>query len=88
MIEKFNDDCSYDFFFDQTAKNGLWKFLKEMNMDLSTDIKFDKKVYGKYRCVCGQPIKKGFLLHNRRNGKTCVVGNQCYGYIKDYLGWK
>ena len=59
MIEKFNDD--YDFYFKAKGnKDGLGKFLKEMNMDLSTDIRYDKIVYGNRKCVCGQPIKKDF----------------------------
>ena len=88
MIEKFNDDYYYTFGFEkQNAKRGLKKFLAETKMDLSTDIAFGKKVYGDYKCVCGQPIKKGFCLYNKRNGKVCVVGKQCYAYIKDYLGW-
>ena len=87
MIEKFNDD--YDFYFKAKGnKDGLGKFLKEMNMDLSTDIRYDKIVYGNRKCVCGQPIKKGFRLYNQRNDRVCVVGKRCYGYIKNYLGWK
>ena len=86
MIEKFNND---DFYFEsENRRKGLEKFLEEMKLDLSTDIRYNGIIYEDRKCICGQPIKKGFVLYNKKNNHICVVGSRCYGYIKDYLGWK
>ena len=64
------------------------KFLDAMRLDSINDVYFLGKCTKYQYCVCGQKIKKGYVLKNKQNNKLCVVGKKCLYYIAYYLGWK
>ena len=65
----------------------ITKFLEALNIDTIGDVKYDEKLCGRLRCVCGQPIKNGYLFTNKRNHLQCVVGKNCLPHITWYLNW-
>ena len=63
------------------------KFSKELNIDSIYRIKYCGKHIGDSRCICGQPIKKGYVFYNECNKKRCLVGKNCLPYIIEHLCW-
>ena len=65
----------------------ITKFLGALHVDTIAEVKCIEKVRGRFWCVCGQPIKNGYLFTNKRNHLQCVVGKNCLPYIAWYLNW-
>jgi hypothetical protein len=66
----------------------ITKFLGALRIDLIRDVKYNGRVEGPHRCVCGQPIQRGYHFINTQNHLECVVGKNCLNYIAWYLNWK
>lgn len=63
------------------------KFLEVLQVDTIREVKYKSSFLSSCHCVCGQPIKKGYLFENIRNNRKCVVGKNCLKHIASYLMW-
>lgn len=66
---------------------GLSKFLNYLQVDTVKEVKYKEKFLCSCYCVCGQPIRTGYVFENVRNGRKCVVGKNCLKHIVSYLDW-
>ena len=67
----------------QVVISNISKFLSALEVDSVKDISFfsgDQQGI----CICGRSIVHGVLCVNRANNLTCLVGNTCLRYVKDY----
>ena len=83
-MTKFNRKEVYEM---NNKEETVLKFLERLNVDSIREVKYKRNVRGRYRCVCGQPIKNAYIFVNRRNNLKCAIGKNCLSHIAGYLNW-